>query len=139
MLRRLVVSMKLSVVVMALFVSTAHASDLTFIADATNSGNGEKYKAYIDLSTKHLEGAYETVRLVSVYEKPISAAGYAGVKSMVNTFQIDCLRNVKRVTYIGFLNSEGKVIVDEKYPDAPDEAFGEGTVDRKIQPYLCAH
>jgi hypothetical protein len=125
------------IALMTLFVSIASASDLTFIADAINNGNGEKYKAYIDQSTRHREGAYETVKLVSIYEKPISAAGFAGVKSMVNTFQINCPRNVKRVTYIGFLNSQGQVIVEEKDPNAPDEPFGENTVDRKIRPYLC--
>lgn len=133
MLRRLLVLMTL-----VLSVSVANASDLTFLAEAVNSGNGEKYKAYIDLSTRHREGTYETIKLLSIYEKPITAAGYSGVKSMVNTFQIDCQRNVKRVSYIGFLNLQGQVIVDEKYPNAPDEGFGEGTVDRKIVPYLCS-
>jgi CO dehydrogenase/acetyl-CoA synthase beta subunit len=121
----------------ALSVSVANASDLAFLAEAVNNSNGEKYKAYLDLSTRHREGTYETIKLLSIYEKPITAAGYAGVKSMVNTFQIDCRRNVKRVTYIGFLNSQGQVIVDKEYPNASDEGFGEGTVDRKIQPYLC--
>jgi hypothetical protein len=117
--------------------SIASAGDLTFIAGAVNPGNGKQYKAYIDQSTKHREGAYETVKLVSIYEKPISAAGYDGVKSMINTFQADCPRHVKRLTYIAFLNSEGQVVVDEKYPDAKDEPFGENTVDQKILPYLC--
>lgn len=56
---------------------------------------------------------------------------------MVNIFQVDCRRHVKRVTYIGFLDTDGKVIIEEKYPNAPDEPFGVGTVDLKIQPYLC--
>lgn len=130
MLRQLIALMILSV-------SVAHAGDLTFISDAVNPGNGKKYKAYIDQSTIHREGAYETVKLVSIYEKPISAAGFAGVKSMVNTFQVDCLRHVKRVTYIGFLNVQEQVIVEEKYPQAPDEPFGDNTVDQKILSYLC--
>jgi hypothetical protein len=132
MLRQLIALMILSV-------SVANASELTFIADAVNPGNGKKYKAYIDQSTIHQEGAYETVKVVSIYEKPISAAGFAGVKSMVNTFQVDCLRHVKRVTYIGFLNTQEQVIVEEKYPHAPNEPFGDNTVDLKIQPYLCIH
>lgn len=123
----------------ALALSLAQAGDLTFIAEAVNSGNGKKYKAYIDQSTIHREGAYESVKLVSIYDQPISAAGFAGVKSMVNIFQVDCHRHVKRVTYIGFLDARGQVIVDEKYPDAPDEPFGSGTVDRQVEPYLCMH
>jgi hypothetical protein len=122
-----------------LSMSLAQAGDLTFIAEAVNPGNGKKYKAYIDQSTIHREGAYESVKVVSVYEQPISAAGFAGVKSMVNTFQVDCHRHVKRVTYIGFLDAKGGVIVEEKYPTAPDEPFGTDTVDQKIEPYLCIH
>lgn len=122
---------------LTLSASIVSAGDLTFIADAINPGNGKKYKAYIDQSTIHREGAYETVKVVSIYETPISAAGFAGVKSMVNIFQVDCRRHVKRVTYIGFLDSQGQVIIEEKYPNAPDEPFGKDTVDLKIQPYLC--
>jgi len=62
----------------ALSLSSAQAGDLTFIAEAVNPGNGKKYRAYIDQSTIHREGAYESVKLVSIYEKPISAAGFAG-------------------------------------------------------------
>ncbi len=124
---------------LALSPTQAPAGDLTFIAEAINAGNGKKYKAYIDQSTIHREGTYESVKLVSIYEKPISAAGFAGIKSMVNIFQVDCHRHVKRVTYIGFLDAQGNVIVDEKYPNAPDEPFGTETVDRKVEPYLCVH
>jgi hypothetical protein len=123
----------------ALSASFAQGGDLTFIAEAINPGNGKKYKAYIDQSTIHREGAYESVKLVSIYEHPISAAGFAGVKSMVNIFQMDCHRHVKRVTYIGFLDTQGQVIIDEKYPDAPDEPLGSDSVDRKVEPYLCVH
>jgi hypothetical protein len=122
---------------MALFSSVANAGELTFIADAVNPGNGKNYKAYIDQSTIHREQAYETVKLISIYDAPISAAGYSGVKSMVNIFQTDCLRHVKRVTYIGFLNTQDQVIVEEKYSSPPDEPFGKGTVDLKVQAYLC--
>jgi len=123
----------------ALSMSLAQAGDLTFIAEAINPGNGKKYKAYIDQSTIHPKGAYQSVKLVSIYESPISAAGFAGVKSMVNIFQMDCHRHVKRVTYIGFLDSQGQVIIDEKYPNAPDEPLGSDSVDRKVEPYLCIH
>jgi hypothetical protein len=123
----------------ALSMCLAQAGDLTFIAEAVNPGNGKKYKAYIDQSTIHRVGAYQSVKLVSIYESPISAAGFAGVKSMVNIFQMDCDRHVKRVTYIGFLDSQGQVIIDEKYPDAPDEPLGSDSVDRKVEPYLCIH
>lgn len=129
--------LKRILVLMTVSISIAHAGDLTFIADAVNPGNGKKYKAYIDRSTIHREGDYETVKLVSVYENPISAAGFSGVKSMVNVFQINCHRSVKRVIYIGFLDAMGRVIVDENYPDAPGEPFGTNTVDIEIRPYLC--
>jgi hypothetical protein len=123
----------------ALSVSILSAGDLTFLADAVNPGNGKKYKAYLDQSTIHREGAYETVKRVSIYENPISAAGFAGVRSMVNIFQVDCHRHVKRVTYIGCLDVQGRVLVEENYPNAPDEPLGIDTVNRKIEPYLCVH
>lgn len=118
--------------------SVANAGELTFITDAVNPGNGKTYKSYIDRSTIHREQAYETVKLIAIYDTPISAAGYSGVKSMVNIFQIDCLHHVKRITYIGFLNTQEQVIVEEKYANAPDEPIGNGTVDEKVQPYLCS-
>lgn len=130
MLRRLIA-------LAALSVSLAQAGDLTFLTEAINPANGKRYKAYLDPSTIHREGRYQSVKLISVYDGPISAAGFAGVKSMVNIFQVDCHRHVKRVTYIAFLDAQGKVIVDERYPDAPDEPFGTGTVDQKVEPYLC--
>lgn len=115
----------------------AYAADLIFLTEATNAGNGFTYKAYLDRSTIHREGRYQTVKLISIYAEPITAAGYEGVKSMVNTFQVDCSRHVKRVTYIAFLNSDGETIVDEKDPDAEDEPIGQDTVDAKTLPYLC--
>ena len=130
--------MRFFILLLALLPATAYASDLTFISDASNPGNGKKYKAYIDQSTIHREGVYQTVKLVSIYENPISAAGFAGVKSMVNTFQIDCLRHVQRVTYIGFLDTQERVIVEEKYPNEANEPFGSDTVGNQIAPYLCS-
>jgi hypothetical protein len=41
--------------------------------------------------------------------------------------------------YIGFLDAQENVIVEEKYPHAPDEPFGTDSVDRKVEPYLCLH
>jgi hypothetical protein len=125
-------------VLLTLSATVAYASELIFLTEAINPGNGKKYKAYLDKSTIHREGAYQTVKLQSVYDEPITAAGYDGVKSMVNTFQIDCSRHVKKLTYIAFLNSQGQTIVDEKYPDAQDEPIGRDTVDAKIVPYLCS-
>jgi hypothetical protein len=122
---------------MALPISIATAGDLTFLADAVNLANGKEYKAYIDQSTIHREGTYETVKIVSIFGEPFSAASLVGVKSLINTFQVDCRRQVKRVTYIGFLNAKGEVIADGKIPNAPDEPFGVDTVDLKIRPYLC--
>jgi hypothetical protein len=124
----------LPLVILALSL-TAFAGDLTFITKATR--NDKHYKAYIDLSTKHLEGTYQTVTLYSYYDTPISADGYSGIQWMKNTFQTDCKRNVKRVTYIAYLDSQGKTIVDQTIKDAPDEGFGNGTVDNLIKPYLC--
>lgn len=115
----------------------AGPNDLVFLGDATNPSNHLGYKAYLDKSTIHTEGRYQTVKLISVYAEPFSAAGYNGIKSMVNTFQVDCSRHVKRVTYIAFLNSDGGVIVDQHYSDAGDEQFGSGTIDGKTIPYLC--
>jgi hypothetical protein len=117
----------------------ASAGDLTYLADAVNPGNGKVYKAYIDQSTIHREGVYESVKVVSIYDQPITAAGFTGVKSMVNIFQMHCGRKTKRVTYIGFLDTAGQVIVEEKYPDAKEELLGAGTVDQKIASYLCVN
>jgi hypothetical protein len=127
------------IVLATLSVSIAQAGELTFIASAVNPANGQTYKAYIDQSTIHREGDYESVKLISIYEHPIAAAGFKGVKSMVNTFQVNCHRHVKRVTYIAFLDANGRVLVDEKYPDAPDEPIGTDTVDGMVEPYLCIH
>jgi hypothetical protein len=121
----------------ALSAALAFAGDLVFLAEAVNPANGKTYKAYLDKSTIRQVGPYTQVKLVSIYADPITAAGYQDVKSMVNTFQVDCSRHVKRVTYIAFLNSQDQIIVDEKYPDAKDEPFGENTVDVKTLPYLC--
>ncbi|MGB8261909.1 MAG: surface-adhesin E family protein [Terracidiphilus sp.] len=127
------------VAIVALSAAIAWATDLVFLAEAENPGNGKTYKAYLDRSTIHMEGKYKTAKLVSVYAEPIRAAGFDGVKSMVNTYQLDCTRRVKRVTYIAFLDADGRVIVDEKYADAEDEPLAEGTVDMKIVPYLCGN
>jgi hypothetical protein len=124
-------------VLVTLSAACAYAEDLAFLANATNTAIGKDYKAYIDKSSIHAEGAYQSAKVISIYDAPVKASGYDGVKRMVNIFQVDCSRRVKRVTYIAFLNSDGEVIVDAKYPDAKDEGFGIGLVDMKILPYLC--
>lgn len=125
-------------VIAAMYAASVYAADLTFISDGVNPGNGEQYKVYIDLSTIHREGNYQTAKTVAIYKHPITAANFNGVKSMVNTFQVDCQLNLKRVTYIGFLDAHGRVIVEEHYPDAAQEQFGIDTVDQKFKAYLCA-
>jgi hypothetical protein len=45
----------------------------------------------------------------------------------------------KYKAYIGFLDAQENVIVEEKYPRAPDEPFSTDSVDRKVEPYLCPH
>jgi hypothetical protein len=124
--------------IVTLLASAACAGDLTFITRAANDAlGGAQYNAYIDLSTKHMDGTYTSVKLISIYDQPVTAGGFKGVKKMVNTFEIDCGRNVKRVLYIGFLDSNDKLIVDQAYPNAQDEGFGQGTVDTLVKPYLC--
>ena len=117
----------LAILIVITVASVAWAGDLTFITNATDAHN-RPYKVYLDLSTKHMEGTYTTMTSYALWEPPISQDGYSGIKWYKNTFQIDCNRNVKRVTYIAYLDVNGKVIVDEADPNAPDEGFGADTV-----------
>ena len=128
---------RLFILAALLCATPAYATDLVFIADAVNPANGLPYKSYIDRSTIRREGPYQTVKLIAIYGSPFNAGPYKGVKSMVNTFQVDCPRNVKRVTYIGFLDVQSRVIVEQHYPNAKEEPFGTDTVDQKIKPNLC--
>jgi hypothetical protein len=121
-----------------MFASIASAEDIVFVTKGINdSAGGRVYNTYLDRDSIHLEGTYTTVTLASVYPEPFDIGEYKGVKFMVNTFQIDCRRNVKRVTYIAFKDVNGKIIVDESYPNAPDEQISTDLVDTKIKPYLC--
>jgi hypothetical protein len=128
---------KLLAAVAVLSAVTYAAEDLVFLTDATNPGNGLHYKAYLDKSSIHPDGEYQSAKLVAVYDEPFDAGNYKGIKSMTNTFEVDCSRHVKRVTYIAFLDSQGQIIVDQKYPDAKDEGIGANTVDKLTLPYLC--
>jgi hypothetical protein len=115
----------------------AFAAQLTFVTNALDSHDRE-YKTYIDLSTKHMEGTYSTATTYALWDPPITSDGYSGIKWYKNIFQIDCARNVKRVTYIGYLDVNGKVIVEESYPNAPDEPMSTDLVDSKLKPYYCS-
>jgi hypothetical protein len=117
---------------------TAFAGNLTFITKALDGQNRE-YKAYLDLSTKHMEGTYTTMNSYALFDPPITQDGYSGIKWYKNVFQIDCGRNVKRVTYIAYLDVNGKVIVDESDPNAPDEGITSNLVDSKEKPYYCGN
>src|ERR1700676_2968992 len=105
------------VTAMTLFASAVFAAQLTFITKALDGQNRE-YTAYLDLSTKHMEGTYTTMTSYALWDTPVTSDGYSGIKWYKNVLQIDCARNVKRLTYIGYLDVNGKVIVEETYTDA---------------------
>lgn len=114
---------------------------LTFVTESvvTVGGHDVTNKTYVDLSSRHMEGAYSTIEVYSLFDPPITVQGFSDVKWWKNTFQVDCARNVKRVTYIAYLNSDGKTIADDPMPDAPEEPFitsYEG-VDSKLKPFVC--
>jgi hypothetical protein len=117
---------------------TAFAGDLTFVTKALDSHDRE-YSVYLDLSTKHTEGTYTVMTSYALWDPPITSDGYSGIKWYKNTLQIDCARNVKRLTYIAYLDVNGKIIVDESYPDAQDEAISPNLVDSKEKPYYCGN
>lgn len=114
------------------------ASQLTFITKALDSHDRE-YTAYLDLSTKHMEGTYTVMTSYAEWATPVTSDGYSGIKWYKNILQMDCARNVKRLTYIGYLDVNGKVIVEESYPDAQDEAISPTLVDSKEKPYYCGN
>jgi len=113
-------------------------SNLTFITKALDSHDRE-YTTYLDLSTKHAEGTYTVMTSYALWETPITSDGYSGIKWYKNVLQIDCTRNVKKLTYIGYLDVNGKVIVEESYPDAQDEAITPDHVDAKEKPFYCGN
>src|SRR6202795_4035836 len=113
-------------------------SNLTFVTKALDSKDRE-YTTYLDLSTKHMEGTYTVITSYALWATPITSDGYSGIKWYKNVLQMDCTRNVKRLTYIGYLDINGKVIVEESYPDAQDEAITPDRVDAKEKPYYCGN
>lgn len=129
---------KASILVLVL-VSICWAGNLTFLTNATLTikGTDYNYKAYIDLSSKHVEDGYQTVTLYSHFDQPVSLQGFDGIRWWKNMFQADCSRNVKRLTYIAYLDSDGKVIVDQTIKDDPWVRFDDGEVNSKVKPYLC--
>ncbi len=126
----------ITTLVVLLFITVAYAGDLTFITKALDSHDRE-YTTYLDLSTKHVEGTYTVITSYALWATPITSDGYSGIKWYKNVLQIDCARNVKRLTYIGYLDVNGKVIVEESYPDAVDEPVSTALVDSKEKPYYC--
>lgn len=125
-----------SVVLVLALALTAIAGDLTFVTKALDSHNRE-YTAYLDLSTKHMDGTYTAITSYALFDTPVTSDGYSGIKWYKNILEIDCARNVKRIRYIGYLDVNGKVIVEESYPNAPDEGITSNLVDSKEKPYYC--
>jgi len=116
----------------------AFAAQLTFVTKAADSHDRE-YSVWLDLSTKHTEGTYTTMTSYALWPEPITSDGYSGIKWYKNVLQMDCARNVKRLKYIGYLDVNGNVIVEESYPDATDEAITSNLVDSKEKPYYCGN
>lgn len=125
-------------VMLALICTAASAASLTFITKALDAHDRE-YSAFLDLSTKHMEGSYTTITSYALWDPTITSDGYSGIKWYKNILQMDCARNVKRLKYIAYLDVNGKVIVDESYPDAPDEEITSNLVDSKEKPYYCGN
>jgi hypothetical protein len=122
---------------LSIFAAIAHAAGtLTYVTKARDAKDRE-YTAYLDLSTKHMEGTYTVMTSYALWDPPITSDGYSGIKWYKNVLQMDCKRNVKRLTYIGYLDVDGKVIVEESYPDAKDEAISTDRVDAKEKPFYC--
>jgi hypothetical protein len=125
-------------VTLALSLTAFAQGTLTFVTKALDSKDRE-YTTYLDLSTKHMEGTYTVITSYALWATPITADGYSGIKWYKNVLQMDCARNVKRLTYIGYLDVDGKVIVEESYPDAKDEAITPDRVDAKEKPFYCGN
>jgi len=135
--RKLIFDAVIAVAVICFFtLSSVAQAQLTFVTKALDAKDRE-YTAYLDLSTKHMEGTYTTMTSYALWTTPITNDGYSGIKWYKNVLQIDCARNVKRLTYIGYLDVNGNVIVEESYPNAEDEAVTPHLVDSKERPYYC--
>jgi hypothetical protein len=131
---------RIAMLMLAILVASAAVaqSNLTFITKAVDSKDRE-YTAYLDLSSKHMDGTYTAITSYALWATPITSDGYSGIKWYKNVLEIDCARNVKRLMYIGYLDVNGKVIVEESYPDAQDEAISTSLVDSKEKPYYCGN
>jgi hypothetical protein len=123
-------------VTLALAVAVLAQANWTFVCKALDSKDRE-YSTYLDLSSKHMEGTFTVITSYAVWATPVTSDGYSGIKMYKNVLQIDCARNVKKLTYIGYLDADGKVIVEESYPDAQDEAITLDHVDAKEKPFYC--
>lgn len=121
---------------LVVFSVAASAAQLTFVTKAFDAHDRE-YAVYLDLSSKHMEGSYTTMTSYALWDPPVTTDGYSGIKWYKNVLQIDCARNVKRLTYIGYLDANDKVIVEESYTDSQDEAVTSSLVDAKEKPYYC--
>ena len=132
-MKRMISAMLMTLV---LAVAVLAQSNLTFVCKALDSHDRE-YTAYVDLATKHMEGSYTTMTSYALWEPTITSDGYSGIKWYKNVLQMDCARNVKRLKYIGYLDVNGNVIVEESYPDAQDEAITTTNVDSKEKPFYC--
>ena len=117
-------------------VAVSAAGNLTFITKALDKLD-RVYTVYLDLSSKHMEGTYTSITSYALWDTPVTTDGYSGIKWYKNVLQIDCARNVKRMMYIAYLDVNGKIIVDESYTNAPDEAITSDLVDAKEKPYYC--
>src|SRR5271154_5813698 len=115
---------------------TAFAAQLTFITKALDP-HDRPYTAYLDLSTKHMDGTYTAMTSYALFDPPVTTDGYSGIKWYKNVLEIDCARDVKRIMYIGYLDVNGKNIVEESYTDSPDEPISPDLVDSKEKPYYC--
>jgi hypothetical protein len=111
-------------------------SNLTYVTKALDP-HDRPYTTYLDLSTKHMDGTYTSITSYAVFDTPITTDGYSGIKRYKNVLEIDCARNVKRLMYIGYLDVNGEVIVEESYPGAQDEAITPNLVDSKEKPFYC--
>jgi hypothetical protein len=124
--------------IVAVFATIAYAGTLTFITKALDP-HDRPYTTYLDLSTKHMDGTYTAMTSYALFDPPVTTDGYSGIKWYKNVLEIDCARNVKRIMYIGYLDKDGKVLVEESYNDSPDEKISTDLVDAKEKPYYCGN
>jgi hypothetical protein len=129
----------LAIALVLLCAVAAIAGTLTFVTKATLTVGSMNYQydALIDLSTLHKENGYPTVNTYARFDTPIEADGYKNIKWWKNIFQADCQNNKKRLIYIGYLDPNGKLIVEDPMPNAPWEEFHPDEVNYLYRPYVC--